>query len=152
MPVIPDKIRHVIVDRMRNGGSQRKVGLELNICQATVNRIWMKYRRIGTTDNQPRSGRHKKTTEREWRNFCRLLMQKSFSFPKQLLSEVHFENNTSPRSSRRMLSSRGLFGRISSRKPLLSKAQIYKRISFARPTAKCQVMSGAKFYLQTKWE
>jgi len=29
MPVIPDEIQHVIADRMRNGGSQRKVDLEL---------------------------------------------------------------------------------------------------------------------------
>ena len=42
MHVIDDKILHVIVDRMRNGGFQLEVSLELNICQATVNRIWMK--------------------------------------------------------------------------------------------------------------
>ena len=96
MLVIPDEIRHVIVDRMRNGGSQRKVGLGLNICQATINRMWMKYRRTGITGNynQSRSGRPKKTTERKRRNFCRLSMKKPFSSLKQLLSEVYFENNT----------------------------------------------------------
>ena len=101
MPVIPDEIRHVIVDRMRNCGSQRKVGLELNICQ----------------DNQPSSGRPKKTTERERRNFCRLSMQKPFNYPKQLLSEVHFENNVTEISKKNVILSR-FFGRISAIKPL----------------------------------
>ena len=78
---------------MRNGRSQSKVGLELNIFRATVNRIQMKYRRTGTTNNQPKSGRPKKTAERERRKFCRLSMKKPFSFLKQLLSEVSFENN-----------------------------------------------------------
>jgi len=53
----------------------------------------MKYRRTGTTNNQPKSGRPKKTAERERRKFCRLSMKKPFSFLKQLLSEVSFENN-----------------------------------------------------------
>jgi len=58
--------------------------------------------------------------------------EEPFSSPKQLLSGVHFENNISPRSARRMLSSRGLFGRIAARKPLLGKSQICKWISFCK--------------------
>jgi len=61
---------YVIVNKMRNSGSKRKVGL--SICQANVNRIWMKYGRTGATDNQPRSSRSKKTTERERKGLCRI--------------------------------------------------------------------------------
>ena len=144
MPVISNEIRHVIVDRMSNGGSQRKVGLELNISQSTVNRIWMKYRKTGSTDNQPRSGRPQKTTEKERRHFCRLSMKKPFNSPRQLLSEANFTNNISPRSARRMLSSRGIFERIAARKPRLNKVQILKRISFCKAYRQMSTLEWSK--------
>jgi len=144
MTDIPDEIRHLIVDRMINGRSQRKVGRELNISQSTVNRIWIRYRKTGTTDNKPRSGRPKKTTERERRVFCRLSMNNPFSSPRQLINEVNFANNISLRSARRILCSQGIFGRIAARKPRLNKIQIRKRISFCKAYRKMSTYEWSK--------
>ena len=132
MPRIPDEIRNRIVFQMEKGETQRKVGLDLNISQSTVNNIWMRYRRYGTTNNRPRSGRPNKTTEKERRHFCRLSMKTPFSSPKQLMTESVFQNTISLRSARRILVNGGLFGRIAARKPRLNKLQLRKRISFSK--------------------
>ena len=48
---IPQSIRHLVVNKIMQGESQRKVGIQLNICLFTVSRIWMYYKRTGRTDN-----------------------------------------------------------------------------------------------------
>jgi len=112
MTNIPEAMRHLIVEKIMQGESQRKVAVQLNVSLATVNRIWVRYRHTGSIENQPRSGRPRKTSERERRHFCQLAMKKSFSSPRQLLSEAKFENDISLRSARRILHEKGLFGRI----------------------------------------
>jgi len=141
---IPDEIRHAIVDRILEGESQRKVGLHFNIGQSTVQSIWTRYMKTGTTDNQHRSGRPKKTTERQRRQFCRLSMKRPFSSPRQLLSDSILNNMISLRSARRILSSYGIFGRIAARKPLLSKIHIRKRIAFCKAYRKMSTSEWSK--------
>jgi len=65
MADIPQSIRHLVVDEIMQGESQLKVGIQLNICLSTVNRIWMHYKKTRRTDNRVRSGRPKITTERQ---------------------------------------------------------------------------------------
>ena len=91
--VIPQSIQHLIVDKIMQGKFQRKVGIQLNICLSTVNRIWMRHKRTGRTDNRFRSSRPRITIERQKRHFCRLSMISPFSSPRQLISEAIFENH-----------------------------------------------------------
>jgi len=132
MPRIPDEIRRVIVERMEKDESQRKVGCDLNSCQSTVNSIWIRYRKSGTTNNHLRSGLPKKTTENERRYFCRFSLKAPFSSPRQLLTESFFQNPISLRLVRRILIVGQLFGTIAARKPCLNKLQFRKRISFSK--------------------
>jgi len=57
MSNIPDSIRHLIVDKIKQSESQRKVSLQLNVNLSTVNKIVMRYRVTGSTHNLHRSGR-----------------------------------------------------------------------------------------------
>jgi len=64
MTDIPDGSRHLIVDKVKQGESQRKVVLKLNMGVSTVNQIVKRYRLTGSIDNRHRSERPEKTTER----------------------------------------------------------------------------------------
>jgi len=132
MTDIPDAIRHLIVDKVNQGESQRKVSLQLNVCLSTVNEIVKRYRSTGSTDNRCRSGRPKKTTERERRFLCQLSKKEPFMSPRQLLRDAELANQISLRSARRILSASGLVGRIAARKPLLNKKHIRQRNSFCK--------------------
>jgi len=63
MTDIPDVIRHLIVDKVKKGESQRKVALQLNMGVSTVNQIVERYLLTGSIDNRHRSVRPQKTTE-----------------------------------------------------------------------------------------
>ena len=146
MPRIPGEIQRVIVARMERGESQRKVGCDLNINQSTVNSIWIRHRKSGTTSNQLRSGRPNKTTEKERRHFLDYHLKAQFSSSRYLLAESFFQNSISLRSDRRILTD----GRIAARKPRLNKLQLRKRISFAKAYKQIPMSNGPKLYLLMK--
>ena len=149
---ISDAIRHETVDGMMKGESQRKVGIHFNsVRQSTVHNAWVRYRKTGTTNNQSRSGRPKKTTERERRQFCSQMKRRPFSSPRQLLTDSNFQNIISLTSAGIILYFYGIYLEELSRKTLIWLTFKYvSKLRFARPFENCQPLNGQNWCLQTK--
>jgi len=56
MPKIDERLRMLIVGKMQDGSSLRKVSRELNICKTSVRNIWNKFRDTGSVVDKSRKG------------------------------------------------------------------------------------------------
>ncbi|KAK3568483.1 hypothetical protein QTP86_008234 [Hemibagrus guttatus] len=101
--------------------------------QTTVRAIIYKWRKHGTVENLPRSGRPTKITPRAQRQLIQEVTKDPTTTSKELqasLASVKVSVHDS--TIRKRLGKNGLHGRVPRRKPLLSKKNIKARLSFAR--------------------
>jgi len=136
---INESKRTLIVDRMKNGHKQVDVARELGLGQTSVRKVWQRYIDTGSTDDRHRTGRPRKTSERERRNICRQAKFTPFSSPRELFSKVHLGANISLRTVRRILAEGGLFGRCSARKPKLNRIQTKNRMNWCQAYKKFSI-------------
>lgn len=136
MGKISDENRWKIVQMIQLGETQRQVAINLNIAQSTVNFIWKKYLRTGTVKNEIRTGRPPKLNDRQERILCRNSMKSPFRTAREVYDECNDLPNMSVCTVRRYLRKNGLFGRIGSKKPLLTKRQIRLRKSWCKSYSK----------------
>ena len=78
MPKKDKKLRILIVGKMRDGSSLRKVLSELNISKTSVRNIWNKFRHMGSVVDKSRSGRPPKCSERDTRLLSRNAKKEPF--------------------------------------------------------------------------
>ena len=121
-------MRRLVIDKLQTGKSQMQVATELKIGKSTVQYIWNKYKTTGQTNNQTKSGRPLKSTERERRHLVMASKKNPFYSAPRLGNEVQFKNNISIWTVRRILRNAGLFSRMSVKKPFLNRIQIKKRM------------------------
>ncbi|CAI9547556.1 unnamed protein product [Staurois parvus] len=103
--------------------STREMSLLLNTPQSTVSSIIIKWKQLGTTATQPRSGRARKMTERgqhmQKRTVCRSCQLSAESIAKDLQTACSLQISTT--TVCRELHGMGFHGRAAASKPYITK-------------------------------
>ncbi|MCJ8739737.1 hypothetical protein PDJAM_G00050590 [Pangasius djambal] len=109
--------------------SSRKISSLLNIPQSTVSFIITKWKSLGTTATQPRSGRPRKLTERGQRMLKRIVQRGRRLSSQSIATEIQTscDLQISPSTVRRELHGMGFHGRAAASKPHITKLiQLHK--------------------------
>lgn len=70
MPVIPMKIRELIVMKKEHGQSLNSIAKQFEMNSSTVKKIWKKFVTYGTIENLPKGYKKRKLSERDERRLC----------------------------------------------------------------------------------
>ncbi|KAK3559328.1 hypothetical protein QTP86_012756, partial [Hemibagrus guttatus] len=117
----------------QSGKGYKAISKALGLPRTTVRAIIYKWRKHGTVENLPRSGRPTKITPRVQRQLIQEVTKDPTTTSKELqasLASVKVSVHDS--TIRKRLGKNGLHGRVPRQKPLLSKKNIKARLSFAR--------------------
>ncbi|KAK3542759.1 hypothetical protein QTP70_002767 [Hemibagrus guttatus] len=117
----------------QSGKGYKAISKALGLLRTTVRAIIYKWRKHGTVENLPRSGRPTKITPRAQRQLIQEVTKDPTTTSKELqasLASVKVSVHDS--TIRKRLGKNGLRGRVPRQKPLLSKKNIKARLSFAR--------------------
>lgn len=131
MPRINEDMRYLVISKHIDGKSMYAIAKEMGMCYQTVRKICQKFAKTESVKDIVKSGRPKKTSERERRHICILSKEDPFKTASNILNEAQTENAISSRTVRRILQYNGLFGRISKRKILISNKNKKKRLQFS---------------------
>ncbi|KAK3564615.1 hypothetical protein QTP86_023754 [Hemibagrus guttatus] len=126
-------LRDRIVWRHRSGEGYRKLSATLKVPVSTVDSIIHKWKKFGTTRTRPRAGRPAKPSDRGRRTLVREVTEN----PMVTLKELQRFSVERGEPSRRTtisaaLHQSGLYGRVTRRKPLLSKRHMTAHLEFAK--------------------
>ena len=128
------ELREKVIKLSEEGRSSRQIATLLSIGKSTVNNLIANYRAGYGLNCKPRSGRPRKTTERE----NRIIKRKSTSDVKKTAAAIARELceegvvNISRSTVTRRLHDVGLYGRVAVKKPLISKKNQKARLQFAK--------------------
>lgn len=130
-----NRIRVVVL--AEEGYSSRQIAMKVGVDHSTVLRIIKKFKETGETKDKARTGRPRKTTERDDRILKRISLNNRHLTSPDLLVEWNSkaglqENSVSTRTVRRRLHSVGLKGRRARKKPLLTNFQRRRRLDWAK--------------------
>lgn len=126
--------KKAVVEATKTGLLEAQVSRQFRVCRQIVNK-WVKKDTLhGTTDNQPRSGRPKKTTARQDFLICRESKKNPRATATSIWSDLTKSKtiDVSITTVKRRLNAGGLFGRRPSRKPLISAKNRKARVDFAK--------------------
>ncbi|KAK3550030.1 hypothetical protein QTP86_018655, partial [Hemibagrus guttatus] len=130
---IQKQMRKKVIEIYQSGKGYKAISKALGLPRTTVRAIIYKWRKHGTVENLPRSGRPTKITPRVQRQLIQEVTKDPTTTSKELqasLASVKVSVHDS--TIRKRLGKNGLRGRVPRRKPLLSKKNIKARLSFAR--------------------
>ncbi|KAK3525854.1 hypothetical protein QTP70_010932 [Hemibagrus guttatus] len=130
---IQKEMRKKVIDIYQSGKGYKAISKALGLPQTTVRAIIYKWRKHGTVENLPRSGRLTKITQRVWRQLIQEVTKDPTTTSKELqasLASVKVSVHDS--TIRKRLGKNGLHGRVPRQTPLLSKKNIKAHLSFAR--------------------
>lgn len=122
--------RSQIFNRRIRGDSLRKIALDFNISAEGVRKIVHRLQQNGTAENQPKSGRPRKTTRKQDRVIVREVKKNFFVSTKQLKSDLNLPIQETQIRAR--IKEAGFAGRISRKRPFISKINAKKRLAFAK--------------------
>lgn len=114
--------------------SNRAIARQLLVSEGTVRAVSKKFAEFGSTADRPKSGRPKKTSQREDRKIKRLSTSNPLGSSRDIAVKLRNENQIDVSKSTvcRRLKSLELCARISSKKPFISQANRRKRLAFAK--------------------
>ncbi|KAK3569864.1 hypothetical protein QTP86_006729 [Hemibagrus guttatus] len=111
----------------------KAISKALGLPQTTVIAIIYKWRKHGTVENLPRSGRPTKITPRVQRQLIQEVTKDPTTTSKELQASLaSVKESVHDSTIRKRLGKNGLHGRVPRQKPMLSKKNIKARLSFAR--------------------
>ena len=70
MVKIGKKLRKMIIKRIQDGATQRQVSRDLEICQNSVQKVWIKFLKTGSIMDKRKYGKPKRCSERDCRLLC----------------------------------------------------------------------------------
>lgn len=129
-----EETRKIIIRLQEGGNSYGDISKMLKVSKKMVYNAVQHYKKYKTTCNIPRSRKPRITTKKE----DMLIIRESKKFPHKSANEIRdavfgkSESKPSVDTVKRRLREGGLFGRISRKKPLLSKVNRKKRLEFAK--------------------
>ena len=127
--------RGEMIGMRKSGATWREIELETGANKYSIRKIWRKYVKTGSVKNLPRSGRPPKTNEREDRHM-ELTVARN---PK--INATHLAKRLVPGFCQkpvsrwtvaRRLNGYGFGAHVAAKKPLLSEANIAKRLQWAK--------------------
>ncbi|KAK3538352.1 hypothetical protein QTP70_035208 [Hemibagrus guttatus] len=130
---IRKQMRKKVIEIYQSGKGYKAVSKALGLPRTTVRAIIYKWRKHGTMENLPRSGRQTKVTPRAQQQLIQEVTKDPTTTSKELqasLASVKVSVHDS--TLRKRLGKNGLRGRVPRQKPLLSKKNIKALLSFAR--------------------
>ncbi|KAK3553354.1 hypothetical protein QTP70_002432 [Hemibagrus guttatus] len=117
----------------QSGKGYKAISKALGLPRTTVRAIIYKWRKHGTVENLPRSGRLTKITPRVQRQLIQEVTKDPTTTSKELQASLaSVKVSVHDPTIRKRLGKNGLHGRVPRRKPLLSKKNIKACLSFAR--------------------
>lgn len=134
----------LIIKRLKTR-SAAEVADIFNVSQRQVERIRKRFQETGDVHDKPRTGRPRKTTDREDRLLVRQSKAVPFATAAQLQENWSSENPVSTRTVRRILARNDLHGRIAAQKPALNKRQLKNRVTFAKAHSLSQGWTAEKW-------
>ncbi|KAK3541623.1 hypothetical protein QTP86_033060 [Hemibagrus guttatus] len=126
-------MRKKVIEIYQSGKGYKAISKALGLPRTTVRAIIYKWRKHGTVENLPRSGRPTKITPRAQQQLIQEVTKDPTTTSKELqasLASVKVSVHDS--TIRNRLDKNGLHGRVPRRKPLLTKNNIKARLRFAR--------------------
>ena len=126
--------RKTIVKLAKNGLSSREIASIVEMNVSTVRRILKRHKDTGLVERKARSGRPRKSTQRENRHLKVLSLADRFKTARELHSQWETDSGVhlSRRSVRRRLLNAGLRRCVAVRKPFISQRNIKRRLDFAK--------------------
>jgi transposase len=122
-----------IVLRHRSGEGYQSISAALKVPKNTVASINLKWKKFGTTNNLPRAGRPSKLSNQRKRALVREVTKDLMATLTELQSFYVEMGEPSRRTTiSAALHQSGLYGRVTRRKPLLSKKHMTARLEFAK--------------------
>ncbi len=114
--------------------SSREISSLLNIPQSTVSGIITKWKRLGMTATQPRSGRPCKMTERGQRMLRRIVRRGRQLSAESIATDLQSSCGLqiSSRTVRRELHGMGFHGRAAASKPYITKCNAKRRMQWCK--------------------
>lgn len=129
---LADAERWQAVGMIRAGMTQRQVSDRFNVSHSVISRLMRRYNETGIVGERPRSGRPKKTTEREDRLLRRLARQQPFTTANRLRSRWNVHVRISRRTVNRRLNCGRLRARRPIKRPALTQRHKDARLQWAR--------------------
>jgi len=77
-------MRLLIISKIQDGDSQRKVSRDLNVCVSTVRKIWNKFQATSSNNDKNMTGRPKKCLVRDQRQLHRQAQKQPFASSHEL--------------------------------------------------------------------
>lgn len=136
MAKISIDIKKLVIKRLKEGYSQRKVSNEFNISRNAVQYILRKLQQHGTLDNLSKSGRKPKNTQRAERSLIRMSKQNPLKTARDLFMVWKSSQTSSVSTVKRILRKYGLLGRIAAKKPYLNERHVKNRLKWCRDYSK----------------
>ena len=70
MVKIEERLEKLVIAKIQDGASQRRLSKDLRICRSSIQNIWLKFANTGYIADRPRSCIPMKSTERDRRHLC----------------------------------------------------------------------------------
>ncbi|XP_061196656.1 uncharacterized protein LOC133204931 [Saccostrea echinata] len=128
---LSDAERWQAIGMVRTGMTYRRVGEHFNVSHTVIFRLVQRWRRTGGVEEAKRSGRPRKTTEREDRLLKRLAKQSPFDTANTLRSKWNTQARISRSTVNRRLNKERMRSRRPIKRPLLSQRHKEARLLWA---------------------
>lgn len=127
-------LRQRVVDHIQAGDSYGETARQLKLARSTVQKIFLKYKKVHSVSNIPGRGRKRATTEREDRTILKKMKQNRRKSASSIAAEMgeEFSLKISPTLVRNRLQAAGYHGRIARAKPWIDKCNYIHRVRWAR--------------------
>jgi len=128
-------LRLRVIEKREDGLSFGRISHDLHISKSTAINIFQKNRRTGTVENEERSGRPKRLSDRNSRHLKLHVIrnrQQSLSNIMNFANTLLPEGNVSKSTVRRELHSQKLFKRVSIKKPYVNALNRERRVMWVR--------------------
>lgn len=132
--IIDSPIKKLIVEAKEAGRTDRDVAAQFHVGQKSVSRIYTRWKHTREVERRPKSGRPRKTTERQERTLTRFVKEDPIRTSTDVMDKAskEMELDISRSTAQRVLRRAKLFGRRPSKKPLISKKNQKARFAYAK--------------------
>lgn len=132
--IIASPIKELIAEARESGRKIKDIADQFHVSEPSVSRTYSRWKRERFVGRRPKSGRPRKTTEKEERRLVRDAKADPTRTSTDIIKKASEEMNKelSKSAAQRILRRSNLFGRRPAKKPLLSKKNRRARLAYAK--------------------
>lgn len=132
MPRLSKNDRERAIGMLQSGLYQTDVARRLGVHRTTIARLWSRFNTTGSTDDRPRLGQPRATTQRQDRYIRRLHLRERFQFATVTARTIPGRRRVSAQTIRNRLRAVGLRARRPFRGPTLTANHRQRRLNWAQ--------------------